>query len=1108
MSKEFQVNTYTENAQQNPAVAILNDGSYVVVWESYKQQGGCNSFSVYAQRFYSNGTKYQSEFIVDSNTCYYANTNPKITHLDNGGYVITWQSVINAAPGMLYLTYVKMFYNDNTPVYDQFNLIVNSTLPYNNSVFAISGGFLVTWEYTYFTGIEQGIYVEKFNLTQNQVINPTRVDYYLPFHPAPSTGFMHNPAIAAFNDSSYVVVWNYNDQSHDGTEEDVYGQKFFSNGTKVGDIFHINNYTYYNQQKPTIAALTNGNFVVAWEDHDTDSNLDVIYANVFDNKGNALFEEYQVSMYEGGRQSNPAVAALPNGGYIVTWESVDQDGSVEGIYANRFANDTTPGSEFRVNSNVCDAQKHPAIAVSNNSIIITWNSRNQDGSVEGVYAKVLPINPVFNQTSTFPTNDYAAIYGGSVTNNTQGLFPIFDSGMINVSSYVQPLTRAQTISDSAPFINGYSVFIWADVNQYCPYYEIKATIYDENHNLVIENYSLARLNAIQSLKVGTFNDNSMVVLWSMYAETDNNYHIMASYLRPTNNTVGNLLDIISYDGRFDLEVFPANKSILVSYIQNSTSLVAQKFEFGTNAFNNKYTVVRSLSNPYIMFDVEVAQDQSFDIVWSDGSAIYAQRYNANGSMLAGLVNITASPVSLKSDMFSDGSYVIAWNETNTTSQTSSIFARMFSNISQATGVKVAILSNNPLTTSFEQLHILNQTAFTTVLISDTDVIIESFLSNGQIFYYNSTYNNTLVPLVPSRYFNELARPGNPFKSVRGTLLVARVAFAVCTKSQYIAAACVVIIGALIYKMVSNDKPSSDTFLLSHPLQQPITISRKYYQFPVIAAHNAFCSRHNNYIIKNQDLSYEMLLKKGVRGFMLDIYYYTKNPNAPELIFQHQNSLPGIGWPWTGGPLLFSNFLVELKSFFQQQQTKNICDVVTLVIENYVTIQDIMSGLRYGGVDKYLSPVLNNDIQSMCNLNHRLVVFVENLKGDSAFGIHMNTEYKENHWELYDGTLSYQNIISQMDECKSRENRASYGDPSVKVFCFNHFPELLSAQIRNSNLINTKEHLHEHWQYCKNLVPNNLTSFFPTLIGLDFVDSGDILTCYNNRDCQASLFDSI
>ena len=52
---EFQVNTYTQDAQWDSSVAALSDGGFVITWMSAPGQDGASS-GIYAQRYDATGT--------------------------------------------------------------------------------------------------------------------------------------------------------------------------------------------------------------------------------------------------------------------------------------------------------------------------------------------------------------------------------------------------------------------------------------------------------------------------------------------------------------------------------------------------------------------------------------------------------------------------------------------------------------------------------------------------------------------------------------------------------------------------------------------------------------------------------------------------------------------------------------------------------------------------------------------------------------------------------------------------------------------------------------------------------------------------------------------
>ena len=66
VSNAFLVNTYQNNTQANPSIAYHNDDSFIIVWESYEQEGQGLDFGIYGQRFNNFGQKIGNEFSVNS----------------------------------------------------------------------------------------------------------------------------------------------------------------------------------------------------------------------------------------------------------------------------------------------------------------------------------------------------------------------------------------------------------------------------------------------------------------------------------------------------------------------------------------------------------------------------------------------------------------------------------------------------------------------------------------------------------------------------------------------------------------------------------------------------------------------------------------------------------------------------------------------------------------------------------------------------------------------------------------------------------------------------------------------------------------------------------
>lgn len=207
----------------------------------------------------------------------------------------------------------------------------------------------------------------------------TRVNSY-------TTDFQVDPAVAMDADGDYVVVWESNPQ--DGSQSGIFAQLYRSGGTPVGSEFRINSYTTDYQTRPAVAMDADGDFVVVWSSNGQDGSSNGIYAQRYSSQGTPL-GAFKVSTYTTGSQHSAAVSMDADGDFVVTWSSKDQDGSGYGIYAQRYNAVGTPqGSEFKVNSYTTNNQFGPSIAMDQaGNFAITWFSDGQDGSFYGVYAQ-------------------------------------------------------------------------------------------------------------------------------------------------------------------------------------------------------------------------------------------------------------------------------------------------------------------------------------------------------------------------------------------------------------------------------------------------------------------------------------------------------------------------------------------------------------------------------------------------------------------------------------------------------------------------------------------------------------------------------------------------
>ena len=126
--------------------------------------------------------------------------------------------------------------------------------------------------------------------------------------------------------------------------------------------------------------------------------------------------DVRVNTLTTGAQSQSSVAALADGGYLITWVSALQDGSGLGIFAQRYDRlGQKMGGEFQVNHLTPGDQQHTAIvAMEDGGWVIAWSGPVEGGATTGVYARRYDADGNVTQTHlisdpAFNTQYYAGV---------------------------------------------------------------------------------------------------------------------------------------------------------------------------------------------------------------------------------------------------------------------------------------------------------------------------------------------------------------------------------------------------------------------------------------------------------------------------------------------------------------------------------------------------------------------------------------------------------------------------------------------------------------------------------------------------------------------------
>ena len=257
---DIRVNTYAKDQQIDPAVAALPDGSAIITWASYGEDGSL--WGVYARRLTPKGTAIKAdnddsakEFLVTQYTNY-NQRNPAVATLANGNYVIAWVSEQERFAGSVDV-YARIFTPDGVPVTDEIPLNSGTDPCANPAVAALNdGGFTAVWAQKDMVVATNGwdIWGRAFSADGSPEVADFRINTYL-------YGDQYGPKIAA-GPSGSLVVWT--SMAEDGSREGVYG-RFLPGGTQVtADQFLVNTTTISQQMNPAVAWNGVDHFLVVW----------------------------------------------------------------------------------------------------------------------------------------------------------------------------------------------------------------------------------------------------------------------------------------------------------------------------------------------------------------------------------------------------------------------------------------------------------------------------------------------------------------------------------------------------------------------------------------------------------------------------------------------------------------------------------------------------------------------------------------------------------------------------------------------------------------------------------------------------------------------------
>ncbi|BAU41656.1 Calx-beta domain-containing protein [Leptolyngbya sp. O-77] len=333
--------------QDDAAIAIRPDSSYVVAWVSNGQDG--SGTGIYARLFNADGTPARTEFLVNVTT-QKDQFNPAIAVDKAGNFVITWSSF--EQDGSNYGVYARRFNAAGQALSAE--IPVNQTTVGQQDQATISmdaaGNFVVVWD----CGVK-GIVARRFNAAGRPLSDEISVS---------STPQANLPSLDMDAAGNFVVTWLEGD---DESTAEIYVRRFSADGTPLSDVLLVNSTTEGNQSFPTVAMQPDGDFVVTWQGESKDTNKYNIYAQRFEVAAEVSFGQPIYTIGEDGAPVGAEVTITRTGNLQVASSVVLE---VAGGTATNGQDYRLPNAEF---VNFRPGESHKTIQIP----IV------QDGLVEG-----------------------------------------------------------------------------------------------------------------------------------------------------------------------------------------------------------------------------------------------------------------------------------------------------------------------------------------------------------------------------------------------------------------------------------------------------------------------------------------------------------------------------------------------------------------------------------------------------------------------------------------------------------------------------------------------------------------------------------------------------
>ena len=252
-------------------------------------------------------------------------------------------------------------------------------------------------------------------------------------------------------------------------------------------------------------------------------------------------------------------------------------------------------------------------------------------------------------------------------------------------------------------------------------------------------------------------------------------------------------------------------------------------------------------------------------------------------------------------------------------------------------------------------------------------------------------------------------------------------------------------------------------------------SKQYNEVAYLTTHNAFNSDQDGLLFPNQTYNIVSQLNDGVRSMMIDVY---NNLFGTPVAY---HSIIALGY------IPLSDIFNDIKNFLDN----NPNEIVTIILECYVTANDIEDEINQSGLSNYLYTHNSTwpTLQKMIDNDNRLVIFTD---VDDA-----NSSQSWYHY-IWDHAIETHFSVNTINEFSCDFNR---GDPLNDLFILNHFvtdANLGHGLYTESNDVNANPFFITRALDCQ-----TQTNKLPNFVTVDYYELGDGLAVVDQLNSLTS-----